>query len=772
MQDGQVYVLDPLGDWSASFGYKFDYDKKGTVPDYIPIFGGNNEFKIEADLVGQANQSGANVSGNINASLDLFDERVSGKGGGTASVNWILDDQTCRYVFSNADTSLSVGVEGRFPLPSLYHKSWWLKVEVGVVAQGSLSGNIVWVANSNITNSSQSSVNASLGLGFYGEISVLDDAAKAEVTGTGQFEFDVETSGIELADAYFDLKGEVAFGRFKFELQTRYPSGARIVYDSLDHALLSPMSEPNNTEVIVSLNNKVGSNSVYMGEAILDNISADVTDDGAPVIVKNSNGEVYAFWTREPEDVTASFAGTVMYAQYDGDSWSLPQIVPNISGFNYELGAAPDQNGNIVLVLRNGDSTDFSLGSDADEVYEAVKNGQITTVRLDEHGSWSTPHMLTAESQKYRWVTVEQLANDNVFVAWIEDSPTNSRELWVASWNGVSWSSTNLVVTGDIYGKANFVAIEGNPSIVWTQAIDNDKVDQNGPTNLYLASFVNDNWSAPSLMEFQLNSSITTSPLEKNRPNSLADGIFKLDIAPPTSICEPEVPEEPQNPPTPPPNEQNPEDTDESVSVRSFDPNEKVGPVGFGNAHIISDAEKLHYTIFFENEPNKATAPAQEVFIIDQLDSDLDWQTIQFEEVAFGDVIIPVDHEVGELTFYSRETISDYRSAVSKLWWIDIIGEINPVTGLVNWSLRMLDPDTGDLPDDPFAGFLPPNDDNGIGEGHVSFSIESAESVEIGTIITNKANIIFDTNEAIITNETTNMIGVPGYFIYLPLTIK
>ncbi len=75
-------------------------------------------------------------------------------------------------------------------------------------------------------------------------------------------------------------------------------------------------------------------------------------------------------------------------------------------------------------------------------------------------------------------------------------------------------------------------------------------------------------------------------------------------------------------------------------------------------------------------------------------------------------------------------------------------------------------------PEDPLTGFLPPEDGTGRGQGHVSFLIRPKVNVALGTRITNTANIVFDTNEPIATNEAWNTIGIPGYRLFLPLVQK
>ena len=197
-------------------------------------------------------------------------------------------------------------------------------------------------------------------------------------------------------------------------------------------------------------------------------------------------------------------------------------------------------------------------------------------------------------------------------------------------------------------------------------------------------------------------------------------------------------------------------DTISLENITPQDPNEKIGPAGLGEHHLVSAGDELHYTIYFENVPT-ATAPAQEVFVVDALDSDLDWGTFQITEIAFGDQVIAVPAETDQ--FYTRDTILDYRDEIEN-WWVDVTAQLNYQTGQMNWTLRTLDPETGELPQDPLAGFLPPNDETGRGEGHVAFSVKPRADVTVGTLITNTASIVFDTNDPIETNEVWNTIGV------------
>jgi hypothetical protein len=84
------------------------------------------------------------------------------------------------------------------------------------------------------------------------------------------------------------------------------------------------------------------------------------------------------------------------------------------------------------------------------------------------------------------------------------------------------------------------------------------------------------------------------------------------------------------------------------------------------------------------------------------------------------------------------------------------------ITGQITWLMRSRDANTGDLPEDPFAGFLPPNDAEHRGEGSLTYTIRPKLDLADGTKIRNQATIIFDptygANPPILTPVVTNTV--------------
>ncbi len=185
--------------------------------------------------------------------------------------------------------------------------------------------------------------------------------------------------------------------------------------------------------------------------------------------------------------------------------------------------------------------------------------------------------------------------------------------------------------------------------------------------------------------------------------------------------------------------------------VVSGDPNDKVGPLGAGDGHYIRGTESLQYAIFFENMEN-ASAPAQLVAITDQLDADtLDLSSLSLGLISFGEhVVIPPPG----LTSYTTQV--DLRPERNEV--VHINAELDAQSGALTWSLQSIDPDTGEPPEDPLAGFLPPNVNPPEGDGSVLFTVKARADLATGTAISNHATIVFDTNDPIETPVWTNTV--------------
>lgn len=181
------------------------------------------------------------------------------------------------------------------------------------------------------------------------------------------------------------------------------------------------------------------------------------------------------------------------------------------------------------------------------------------------------------------------------------------------------------------------------------------------------------------------------------------------------------------------------------------DPNDIVGPQGFGSDRWISASNPLNYTIRFENDPVQATAPAHVVRITQNLDSDLDFRTFRLGDFGFGDTFFDVPDN--RAFYQTRLDLTETKGI-----FVDVIAGVDVAAGEAFWEFSSIDPATGTELTNPLLGFLPPNLTDNEGQGYVNYSIRTRSDIETGDIIDAQARIIFDIEEPIDTPAIFNTI--------------
>ena len=156
---------------------------------------------------------------------------------------------------------------------------------------------------------------------------------------------------------------------------------------------------------------------------------------------------------------------------------------------------------------------------------------------------------------------------------------------------------------------------------------------------------------------------------------------------------------------------------EEERVVTSWDPNDKEAqPWGGGSAKYIMPDQTLRYTIFFEND-SSATAEAIYIDVVDTLDANLDWSTLEIGPMSYPDTC--------EASF-------------------------DPISGVLTWHCDSI--------------MLPPNVNPPEGEGFVSFSIMPDSGMASGTQIKNRAYIKFDYNPWIAAPDSGTVVRTIGKF--------
>src|SRR5690606_31661427 len=136
----------------------------------------------------------------------------------------------------------------------------------------------------------------------------------------------------------------------------------------------------------------------------------------------------------------------------------------------------------------------------------------------------------------------------------------------------------------------------------------------------------------------------------------------------------------------------------------------------------------------------------------------LDANVFDLSSFEFGNVTIGTDNY--RVPKRRKEFVLDLDPVPGRPLRVRINAALDTLTGIIEWQFFSVDPQTGDLP--VLDGFLPPNVNFPEGEGSVSYSVNLREDIGNGVVVRNRASIIFDENEPILTNiwqNTTDLLA-------------
>ncbi len=180
-------------------------------------------------------------------------------------------------------------------------------------------------------------------------------------------------------------------------------------------------------------------------------------------------------------------------------------------------------------------------------------------------------------------------------------------------------------------------------------------------------------------------------------------------------------------------------------------PNTLINPDGLGNQHYLTAGTVIPYTIRFSNNAAAGTTPVAQVTITQTLDTDLDFNTFNLNDFGFGDITVNVPN--GAQNYSQRLDLRSTRGV-----FVDVNAGIETSTGVVTWTFTAIDPATGNAADSATQGFLPPNDQNGVGSGFIGYSIQPKANSANNTRVDAQASITFNTQTPIQTVAVFNTL--------------
>jgi uncharacterized protein YkwD len=187
-------------------------------------------------------------------------------------------------------------------------------------------------------------------------------------------------------------------------------------------------------------------------------------------------------------------------------------------------------------------------------------------------------------------------------------------------------------------------------------------------------------------------------------------------------------------------------------------PDQMVGPSGVGTQSWVPSRQTLPYSVDFENTPRTGATAVKSAIITTPLDANLDWSTFQLGSIQFGATTVNVP--AGRQSYSTSVDTTNVNGTPLR---VNVSASLQQQTGVVTWTFQSIDPNTGQPPTDPAAGFLPVDDSTGRGEGSVSFTVQPKANLATGTQINDRASIAFDGNAPVNTDIVSNTIdaGAP-----------
>lgn len=182
------------------------------------------------------------------------------------------------------------------------------------------------------------------------------------------------------------------------------------------------------------------------------------------------------------------------------------------------------------------------------------------------------------------------------------------------------------------------------------------------------------------------------------------------------------------------------------------DPNDIIGYMAqSGSKYMTEGTTDVYFTIEFENNPEIANASAHTIVVTDTLDATrFDLSTFAAKRIKIGNKEMTL---VGEKNF-SKRTM-DLRPEINVIAQVSL--SFNEQKGIAQWLIESLDPMSMEPTMDAMQGVLPVNA-NGNGQGELAFDISLKPGLKEGESVSNRAGIVFDQEEIIMTPTWTNIV--------------
>lgn len=520
----------------------------------------------------------------------------------------------------------------------------------------------------------------------------------------------------------------------------------------------------------------LGTTKVYGSGAIDAGVAGNRVGDSSLELARGNDGSVYGLFARDGDAVAGEIGNRIMVTSLAGGSWGPATAIDGTLGFNSEGELAVLADGSRLALWSHASADGLSTASAIDEVMAARKQSDLY-FSIDTGSGFSPAVRLTDAVGSDADVAIAKGADGSIAIAWVNDNGSE-QVLYTARWNGSGFDAPTEVArtTGGALSNVTIALSGGQTLLAWN--LDADAANDANALSLQFATL--DGATAevgtfetaamdPAFEKLLVMPAAVDTGTGLDSSSLMPQAGWPLFAVPEDcKKCTPErLKKITEAAPDCRPGGGSSTSLDSKKCIektityapcvtRPSDPNDIVGPDGYGEQNWVKASDALEYMIRFENQAS-ATAPAQVVTITQTLDEDLDARSFRVSGFGFADVRID---PVQSRAFYSGRL--DLRE--SQGIYLDVTANIDTTTRVITWTFTTIDPETGDVPVDANLGFLLPNDDSGRGDGFVTYTVKPLRAAETGDVIDAQARIVFDTEAPIDTPAIfhTLDVGLPS----------
>jgi len=724
------------------------WEMKNTLFGDVPIIAGDYGFSVKGEFCGPKNDCEPSFELGASAEVEIADEKVAAEAKGKAS--WKADPVACEFLFQGAEASVGLSRTVPLKVKPIHLAGAEIEVRVELTVGGEIGAE--WEAGTFTLYPASIKGTCTAKLEIFGK-AALSKYLEGKLSGSGSIQVIIE------GDLAGSNKGQVAIydGPYELEVEFEFVAGGFLNY-SYSHKWSSPEvatrlnSFPHvSQDWTITIKPLIGASNVFEDVPILKDVASNLVNDGEPAVAALSSGDVLAAWTLDSENTTNWLGSRVLVATMQGGAWGQPVELPQSRGFNSSVKSITDASGVPMVVWAMSSSGSVSIDSPLESITNAMYFNDMVFSRFDGN-QWTEPLVIPAPPGSKSGLSLGHNVDNHIVAAWLNQS-TDGTTIYSSVWDGSHWSATTMVASGTIFGDVASGVVAEKTVLFWTEAGTNSL---SAGDSLRIATSTLDaataKWSEPT--PFAPLSSGSSAVTGKFLARAKETSYFDLGT-PPSSCCN-RTPPPPKKKPKPPTDQPDPSTSDSSPASNSsasawsqpvgpIDPNEKIGPSGYGPQNYVSVNSILPFIIYFENSTN-ATAPAQQVSISDRLDTNTLWSSFELGEIAFGEQTISIP---AHSQYYSTNLLMNYMGTTFE---VDVEAGIDLATGKVFANFNSEDPMTS-LPPPLTIGFLPPEDGTGRGQGHISYFVLPNPQLATDTVITNVAFIQFDENSVIGTDQ-------------------